>query len=88
MTEAAECPNLKVPDTDIEVKPDGYPTLTGQFLATYSMLISVFFTQIFISDLIDGKTKKNWAKCPHGSGACWFCFAYGKQLHEPKYLDR
>ena len=63
MAEVASLPNLKVPDTDIEVKPDGYPSL------------------------LDGKTKKNWAKGTHGHWSCWFCNAYSKQLGERKYLD-
>ena len=35
-----------------------------------------------------GKTKKNWSKCKHGSGACWLCFAFGKNLGKPKYIVR
>ena len=34
--------DLKVPGTNITVKPDGYPTLTGQFLPMYFTRISVF----------------------------------------------
>ena len=69
--------NYKVPNSDLEVKIVGYPTLTGQFLASYLMCIFIFLHKSLI---IDGKIKKEWTKCPHGFWACWVCHAYGIML--------
>ena len=47
--EAESLTNIKIPSDDpnkpdIEIEPDGYPTLIGQFLALY-------FTQVFRSHI-------------------------------------
>ena len=39
--------NYKVPNSDLEVKVVGYPTLTGQFLAQYYFTAIYALTKIF-----------------------------------------
>ena len=79
MAAAAALPDFEVPNSSIKMKSTGFPSLTGTFLASYFIHISIFLHQSSFWPK-DGKTKIFWSKCTHGSKACWVCYAYGEML--------